>query len=146
MAAGTAFTAAGQMQAGQAAKQQANYNAAIQRQQAQQVLQNQKFQEYQQKKINKQKVSSQLAQIGKSGILMEGTPVALVSRTMAEQELDLLNKKYNADIKANELESAALLTEFEGSQIQKQKQGQAIGTLLSGGASFGTKYGDLYGG
>jgi hypothetical protein len=115
------------------AEEQATYNAAIQRQQAQQILNNQRISEEQKRKVNRARISSQLAQIGKSGVELSGSASGLVSRSIAEQELEILNDRYNAEVQAYNVGSGAALTEFEGDTLASEARAGAAEDLFSGG-------------
>lgn len=124
--------ASAQEDAAKAAMRQAEYNAQIQRQQAAQILSNQRLQEQQKRKAFKARTSSQLAQIGKAGIELSGAPLSLVGRTIAEQELELLNDKYNADIQAYNARAGAQVSLMEGSTIAEEKYNQAQSSRMGG--------------
>lgn len=121
--------------AAEAAQRQAQYNAQIQRQQAQHILENQRIQEAQKRKAFKARTGAQLAQIGKAGIELAGSPLSLVGRSIAEQELELLNDKYNADIQAYNARSGAHVSLMEGSTIATEQYGRASSART--GALFG---------
>ncbi len=109
--------AAGKLQQQQLAAQQAQLKAAGE------------LQVFQQEKRNRQLRSAQLAQIGKAGI---APPLALIEKTAAEQELDLLVTKYNTQLGISDIEAQKQLAGFEAEEEAKRSL-LTIPTILQTG-------------
>lgn len=84
------------------------------RQQQQQLSAQGDLRRYQQIKANKQIRSRQLAQIGKSGIQLTGSPLQLVQNTAAEQEIDILVDKYNTQLGISDIGQESNLAASRG--------------------------------
>ena len=97
-AAGAGVSAIGQIKAGQAAKQEAesqqavaNFNAQVQRREAQAIEQRTEFEQVQQAKEAGRRQGTLRAALGASGVVTgEGTPLLLEATQVIEDELENL--------------------------------------------------------
>lgn len=114
---------------GFAQKNQADANADYYKQVAANQAKARDVARYQEQKQNLAYRSNQLAQIGKSGVQLTGTPLGLVKRTAEEQEMDILIADYNAEIEqADTLQRAAM---------QEQAGDQALLGSITSAATMG---------
>ena len=85
----------------------------------------------QQAKRDKAFRSTQMAQIGKSGVQLSDSALNLVQRTAAEQEIDVLTRKYNTQVGISDLDQEISNTKFEAKSAATQ-QLLKIPTILGG--------------
>jgi hypothetical protein len=85
---GTAVGALGAIQGGKAEQSAADFNAASARQEAQ-------ARENAQRTAAQRQLGSIRAGVSKSGARMEGTPLAVLSESAANAEIDALNTRYS---------------------------------------------------
>ena len=150
LAASTAVTAYGQYQSGQAAQEAAEYNAAVQRnnaimedRRAAQEMDRGEREAIQRRRQIAQLIGQQRARAGASGV--EGSTGSLLDvqiDTAQQGVLDLQTIRYNADIRAQDrrfaaqnLRDQATLTEMEGDAAARAGTLSAFGTILGGAAS-----------
>ena len=146
-AAATAVGVAGQIKAGRAARragreQQAilEHNAEIRRQEGEAIKRKAKFDAKVHAERVKSFLSAQRAQIGRSGVAVEGTPSAIIEDTIRMGKLDELAILYEGELGLSRAhaEAAGLRMQGrayreQGRRLQTQSFFQAGGTLLSGG-------------
>ena len=95
---GTGISAIGQIQAGQAAQQEAesqqavaNFNAQVQRREAEAIRQKTEFEQVQQAKESRRRLGTLRAALGAAGVVTgEGTPLQLQATQVIEDELENL--------------------------------------------------------
>jgi hypothetical protein len=87
-AVGTAVSVVGAIQGGKAEQSAADFNAASARQEAQ-------ARENAQRTAAQRQLGSIRAGVSKSGARMEGTPLAVLSESAANAEIDALNTRYS---------------------------------------------------
>ena len=136
MAAGTAVTAYGQYQAGQAQERALNYQAAIQERNAQIAKQNADYDAQRQESRLRRAIGSQRAAVLASGIQMEGTPLELQQDTVQQAEMDRLAILYGGEINYQNARSEAELSRMQGKAAGQAGTTAAFGTLLGGSAQF----------
>lgn len=128
----------GSFQEGNAQKAMGNYNATIYEQQAATERTNQQLLEYQKRKTIKSQLGTQVANVGKSGIKMSGSPLEVQLDSMANASLDLAIDKYNSDVKAAGYQSSANMSRWEGKQAKKASYLKGGLSILSGVTKIGT--------
>lgn len=151
MAAGTAISTVGTLQAGSAAATSSNYNAQLMEQQA----------EYEQKQADDAIVrgSERVREIQRRGAQTQGTgraaasagnvdinfgsPLDILLDNARNIETDVMRTQENArreaeglDFQAQQTRSGATLTRLEGQQRKAASRTQAFGQVLSGGAQI----------
>jgi len=147
VAASTAVTAFGQVQAGRAAQASANYNAEVQRNNAI-IARNQAGQEEERARLDITRRQREQAQIqgrqralaGASGVeIASGSPLAVLVGTAEQGALDVAIIRSNADQRIQDLrfqganlDAQSVLTRSDGRSARSQSLLQAGGTLLSG--------------
>ncbi len=134
-AVGTAVSAAGAISSGMAQANAANYDAAVDRNnaiQAQQAADEQAV-------VSQQQTTSKLAQqkvdYAASGVdVGQGTPLDVFSDTATKGKLDALTLRYGGQVQGLRDTSAATLAQYQGSAAETAGFLNAGGTLLTGGA------------
>jgi hypothetical protein len=150
MIAGTTMSAVGQIQGGMAAEAEgksqqnmANYNAALQEREAQQIEQRTALQQKQQAEAADRAQSTMRAGLGASGaVTTAGSPLMIQAKQASEAEMENLNIGFQGSEEALAARSQGKL-DIMGGKIARQKgaAGKTAGfmnagsTLLSG---FGT--------
>ena len=137
IAAGTAVTAYGQYQQGQAQERAANYQAAVQDRNAQIAKQTAEYDAERQSSRLRRAIGSQRAAVLASGIQMEGTALDLQQDTVQQGEMDRLAILYGGEINYQNARSEAELSRMQGKAAAQAGTTAAFGTVLGG---FGQTY------
>lgn len=152
------MSAYGQLQAGKASKAQANYQAAIQRNNAiradyaaQDALSRGKEAENRQRIKGRLLIGQMRAVLGGSGQVIDtGSAGGLVIDQAGTNELDALNVRANAareaygyQTQAGNFRSQASLTQIAGANAASNSKFQAAGTLLSTGGKVAGQWYDF---
>jgi hypothetical protein len=145
--AGGIMAANAQQQQGRQMQQAENYNAAVARQTAEATRVAGQFEVDKQRRENARFLGTQRARMAASGVTFSGSPLDVMSDTIADQELDLAALRYNTEIGAGRAMSQAGYSDFLGKSYAKQ--GAIAGnenlfkagtTLLTSGANISNKY------
>ena len=136
-AVGTAVTAYGQYQAGQAQERALNYQAAVQERNAQIARQNAEYDAQRQSARLRRAIGSQRAAVLASGIQMEGTALELQQDTVQQAEMDRLAILYGGEINYQNARSEAELSRMQGKAAGQAGATAAFGTILGGAANVG---------
>jgi hypothetical protein len=123
------MSAVGSIQQGKAAKQAADYQAAIARNQA--IAAQQKA-EYDAAKLKKDGEKKLRFAMGKSGVVLEGAPLLVAEENAQQLEEDVQMLLYGGRLQAQNFNAQAGLNEFEGRNAKSAGYGQAFGTILTG--------------
>ena len=143
--AGTAVSAVGAIAGGQAAQSQADQQAALYRQQAQQTLSQGEYEAgRKQDEINKT-MGTQVALTGGSGVNLDGSPSDVIGSTASEGALDTSAIRYGARVNANNLKYQAGVSRAQGQNAATSGFLSAGGTLFGGLGQLGTRLGRPYG-
>ena len=129
---GTGISSGLSLASGFAQKSAADANAKYYRQVAEQQRNAREIARFQTEKQNKAYRSRQLAQIGKAGVELTGTPLGLVTRTAEEQEFDLLLQDYNTEVGVSDTLARASMQEQQGSQALLGGFTRAASTAVGG--------------
>lgn len=121
-------------------KAMGNYNAAIYEQQAANERTSQKLLEYQKRKSIKAVLGTQVANVGKSGIKMSGSPLEVQLDSMANASLDLSIDKYNSDVRATGYQNQANMTRWEAKNAKKASYLKGGLSILSGAVKIGSSF------
>ena len=133
MAVGTAVSAYGQYQSGQAQKAAANYNARVQEAQAIQQDMENRENIRRERKSGQGLLSSQRQKLGASGVVIQtGSPLEVLGRTAGELELRAQDAARAGRSNLQYGLSQAQMTKWEGKQAAKAATIGASGTLLQG--------------
>ena len=133
MAVGTAVSAYGQYQSGQAQKAAANYNARVQ--EAQAIKQDMENRENirRERKAGQGLLSSQRQKLGASGVAIQtGSPLEILGRTAGELELRAQDAARAGRSNLQYGLSQSQMTKWEGKQAATAATLGASGTLLQG--------------
>lgn len=130
----------GSFMEGNQAKSMGNYNATIYEQQAANERTSQQLLEYQKRKANKAVYGTQVANVGKSGIKMSGSPLEVQLDSMANASLDLSIDKYNSDVKATGYQNQANMTRWEGTNAKKSAYLKGGLSVLTGAVKIGSMF------
>lgn len=125
-------SAAGAIYSGQQQKKAAEYNAAVQEQQAQAIEDKAKYDEEMHRERVRKILSTQRAMYGKSGIDTTGSPLLVMEDTFKQGEVDALAIRYGGDIQSAQARSAANLSRMQGKSLQTASYFQAGSSLLAG--------------
>jgi len=151
---GAGLAAGGQMYSGQQQAAQGrqmaaqeSLNANIGRQNAVAIQQSGQFDIDRQKRQQAQLIGRQRALTAKSGVRFSGSPLDVMSDTIAETELDMAVTRYNTDIASRRALSGAGYSDFlagsyktQGQVAQSESLWKAGSTLLTSGANISNKY------
>jgi hypothetical protein len=138
MAAGTAVSAFGSIQAGQAAKNQANVQAAIYGQQAERERQVAAANEVDFRRQQAKQMASRRAIMGASGVdPSSGSPLLVSEDFAGEVELQALRIRNGGEVSATRLEQQGTLTRMAGNQAQTSSYFRAGSSLLQGFGQVG---------
>lgn len=137
---GTAVSAMGSIASGQAAKAQADAQAAADRQQADQTLKQGQYQADRKGEEINQKIGEQTAQIGGSGVTTSGSPSDVVSSTASSGSLDRSAILYGAKVNSDDLRYQGQLAKQQGRNAVTGSYFSAAGNLFSGLGSMAKMY------
>ena len=139
MAVGTAVSAYGQYQSGQAQKAAANYNARVQEAQAIQQDMENRENIRRERKAGQGFLSSQRQKLGASGVVIQtGSPLEVLGRTAGELELRAQDAARAGRSNLQYGLSQAKMTKWEGKQAATAATLGATGTILQGaGQAYG---------
>ena len=144
---GGLMAANAQAQQGRQMQQAENYNAAVARQTAEATRVAGQFEVDKQRRENARFLGTQRARMAASGVTFSGSPLDVMSDTIADQEMDIAALRYNTEIGAGRAMSQAGYSDFLGKSYAKQ--GAIAGneslfkagtTLLTSGANIANKY------
>lgn len=117
------------------------YNAQVARQQADAIRAAGALEQEKERKKGLLLMGQQEAAFGKSGVVMEGTPLDVMAETAANLEFDRLIRQYNIDTQANRTESEARQYDFMGQRqigMASQTKAGAGMPLIGAGLTAGT--------
>jgi hypothetical protein len=132
--AGTAFQALGAISQGNAARAAGDYNAALYERNAQIAEQNAKVQEDRQRRLSAMRAGANRAAVGASGVSLEGSPLDILESNAAQEEMDALMIRWNAQNEATGLRASGALQRAQGLNAQRQGWMSAGSAILLGGA------------
>lgn len=132
----TLLSAAGDIQAGNAANKVAGYNANQAEENAK-VVQQQAEQEVDMQQVRAKKMIGAIsATYGASGVAQAGSAVDVLAASAASAELDKQTILYNGKLQAIGYQNQAALDRVRGRTAKVQSRYAAIGTLMKGGAQM----------
>lgn len=138
---GTGMSASAQAQAGQAAKEANEFNAAIAENDALQVEQKAQWDEGIQREESRLQMGTMRARYAKSGVnLDEGSPLLIMADAAAKAEKDALATRWAADVEKVSKRNQARLFRMYGENAANAANTGAMSTVLSGIGQFGKSY------
>jgi len=135
------MSAFSQLQAGKDTQKGYEYNAKLAEQDADLIRTGASLDESRARKGLSSFVGRQVAAYGSSGVELTGSPLDVISDTIANAEMDIAINNFNADIAARGKESQASMSRYYGQQEAKAGKIKAINTFL---ASAGKTAGKFY--
>lgn len=130
-AAGGMISAYGQMKSGDTAESAYNFNANVAEQNARQAELISAQEERQTRIIGKKAIGEMVTGYGASGISMEGSAMDVLAESVAQVELDALNKRYEGKSKAINFRNEATISRYQGSQAKAAAYYGAAATLMT---------------
>jgi hypothetical protein len=144
-AVGTGVAVYGQRQAAKAAEVTAAYNAQEQKRQAERQTQVAAENARRAEQEKQRYLAAQRAALAKSGLAMEGTPLAVLGETAQSMELEILDLGSEAAARRRALMAGASLSLYEGSARASALRTQSIATGLEGFSGAASGYADSAG-
>jgi len=127
------------MDAAEAQKQAADYNADVMDAQAQSERDAASFEENRQREEASKLRARQRVAYASSGVdLSEGTPLEVLGQQAGEMEMDAMAIRYNGELKAKQSESQAAIYRMQGAQAKKAGLANAGSSLMTGVGSMAT--------
>jgi len=137
---GTYVSVQGQRQAAKAAEQTAEYNAQVQRTQAAQEMEVAKENARRKARENARLLGRQRALVAQSGLVMEGTPLAILGESATVLQRDIMDIGYEAQMRSRSLQAGASMSLWEGKQQSSALKTQALTTGIQGASSIASGY------
>lgn len=130
--AGAVVSAVGSIAQGNAQAAAADYNAKISERNRVTTLE-QTYTEIENQRAKNRKLQGEIrAAYGANGFEMSGTPLDVMSDTVAEQEYDIAKQKYVGRVKAQGFTEQAALSRLEGKSAKKAGYIGAASSLIGG--------------
>jgi hypothetical protein len=137
---GTYVSVQGQRSAADAAKKTADYNASVQRTQAAQEMEVAKENARRKARENARLLGRQRALVAQSGLVMEGTPLAILGESATILQRDILDMGYEAQQRSRSLQAGASMSLWEGKQQSSALKTEALTTGLQGAGKIAGGY------
>lgn len=134
-AVGTGISVYGQQQAAKAVEYTADYNADLARQQAMHETEVANENARRKTRENARIMGLQREAIAASGLVVAGTPLAILGESVMTLQRDIMDMGYEAAARANQLQSAAAMGLSEARNTAGAMRTAALGTQISGDAS-----------
>lgn len=131
-----AFTVVSTISQAQAAKKEANYNAAISERNAGIARDQAAADAEAQGRFARQKIGAARAAYGASGVTQEGSPIDVLAMSAANAELDRQNILYKGELRATGYQDTANLDRMRGSSAVKRGYGEAASSILTGAGKY----------
>ena len=137
---GTYLSVQGQRSAADAAEKTAQYNAQVQRTQAAQEMEVAKENARRKARENARLLGRQRALVAQSGLVMEGTPLAILGESATILQRDIMDMGYEAQMRSRSLQAGASMSLWEGKQQSSAMKTQALTTGIQGASSIASGY------
>jgi hypothetical protein len=131
-AGGSAISAIGAINQGDAANQAAKYNANVMEQEARRTNEEAAIRAGEVARRTRQTLAASRAGATTNGFEIEGSIDDLLGQVERQGNLDALTAIYEGSGRAQGLRNKATLTRFEGRQAQRAGYTQALGSIFSG--------------
>ncbi|MCB9942991.1 MAG: hypothetical protein H6851_05145 [Geminicoccaceae bacterium] len=132
MAAGAGIQAWGALQEGNAAKDAADWQATVQRQNAALRRRQASADEEKHRSEMRQRIGMQRAAEAESGFALAGSALDLLEQTVRHGELDALNIRYAGQLDSRALELGADNAELDGINARRAGRTRAVAALIGG--------------
>lgn len=133
--AGGLVGAYGAQKAGAEAEQEAQFNAAVQRQEGEFAVQQATEDERRQRVQSRYALGGMRAAIGASGIQRDGSALDVLQDSASNAEMDALTIRHKGQLAKWAAETNAQMSEFQGAQAKEQAKFAAAGQVLGAGGS-----------
>lgn len=135
--AGSAMSAAGQISQGETAKAMGDLQNKAYQQQAKATETASAFEQMQARRKQELAVGNARAQVGASGVALEGSPSEVLMANAGQGELDIQAIQFGSKVKSNQLVTQGALAKFSGERAQTAGYIAGASTLASGvGSAF----------
>lgn len=141
-AVGTGVAVYGAVQASKSAEEMAEYNAKVAKQQAEHLRRVGDENLRRRREMNQRYLATQRAQYAKAGVLLQGSPLAVLGKSASALELEAMDIAYQTELAAQRSFAEARMAKYEGSQASRAYQYQAGSSLISGLGTTGSVYSD----
>lgn len=121
---------------GYAQKREAEYNAALLRQQAGMVGEQQKLEAMRYDRAIRRAEGQTVARTAASGLELSGSPMAIMIDTITQMELDKAIGQYNLEVQKTYIHGQARQTQMAGRRAVQAGYTGAFSSLLQGGKQF----------
>ncbi len=135
--AGTGISMAGSLAQGQQAAQMSEYQARAQEQQAEADAQATAFEIQRERRRQELLAANARAQVGASGVALQGSPTEVLLSNARENELDLQAIRYGGQLRQNNMRTQAQITRYSGQQAK-------TASIFSAGSQFVSGISSLY--
>jgi hypothetical protein len=139
-AASAVMSAAGAVKSGQDQQAAMNYNASVQRQQAQIAQDQGNAAAATQDVANRRKLGDQAAAAGSSGVEMTGSPLAVMADQAMQGETAKRLAIYRGKLQSNSATDQAAIDVYSGNQAASAGITKGVSTLLTGASAFGKDF------
>ena len=133
---GAVMTAQGQKKEAKAKADARNYNAQLQRNEATAARQVGEATAEQQERMARRRMATIRANVGGTGVQLEGSSLAVLLDSSRQEKLDELNIKYNAERQGQAFDAQAALSASNAINTKAAGKLAATTTLLKGAASI----------
>jgi hypothetical protein len=134
---GALFSAVSSISQGNAARASGEYNAALYARNAEITRQKAQMDETRQRRLSAQRMGTNVAAAGASGIDLSGSVLDVLESNAAQEELDALTIRWNGQNAADSLRAQGALASAQGRAAQTQGYVGAGSALLLGGVKAG---------
>lgn len=132
--AGTAVSAFGQISQGNTAAEMGKLQNQAYQQNAKSVETASAFEQLQERRKQELAAGNARAQVGASGVALEGSPSEVLIANAGQGELDIQAIQFGSKVKSNQLRTQGALAEFSGGKAQQAGYIAGASTLLTGTA------------
>lgn len=132
--AGTAVSAFGQISQGNTAAEMGKLQNQAYQQQAKSVETASAFEQLQTRRKQELAEGNARAQVGASGVAVEGSPTEVLTANAGQGELDIQAIMFGSKVKSNQLLTQGNIAEYSGGKAQQAGYIAGASTLLTGTA------------
>jgi hypothetical protein len=130
--AGSAISAGGALMQGKQAAAMADYQAQVYKRQAEQEQQASAYEQQRERHRQELAQSAARAQVGASGVALQGSPAEVLAANARQGELDVQGMRYGSQLRSNALSTQGDISQFSGKQARQASYLAGASTLLSG--------------
>lgn len=130
--AGTAVSAAGQIAQGNSAAEMGALQQQAYESQARSTAKASAFEQAQERRKQELVAANARAQVGASGVALEGSPGEVLMANAGQGELDIQAIQFGSNVRQGQLRTQGALAKYSGDQAKKAGYIAGASTLLSG--------------